>query len=62
MESRSQASLEALLYLLAFLAFILVLARVQGQIDFGVLQVQEPDLGCFGKSRSTDANFTRWFR
>ena len=65
MDSRSQVTLEALAAMLGFIAFIGMLVHVQVEA-FGALEEVEVDWGdasaAFGKSRSPDANFTRWFR
>lgn len=65
MDCRSQVTLEALAAMLGFIAFIGVLVHAQAEAlgELPSPQLKESRIAeVFGKSRSPDANFTRWFR
>lgn len=65
MDCRAQVSLEALVILTAFIVFIYVLvhAEVEAIKELPKPQLEDHNVSnVFGKSRSAEANFTRWFR
>ncbi|MCD6414279.1 MAG: hypothetical protein J7L23_01470 [Candidatus Diapherotrites archaeon] len=67
MECKSQTSLEVLLLLAAFIAFISVLLHAETRFNGRLIRRHHAPhwsnpAAAFGKSRAQEANFTRWFR